>query len=112
IRIIDLAAGNAHALALASNGQVYAWGSNGSGQLGLGAASGGVATPTLMRFGAGTPTYDVVSLGAGTNFSMVIWRGGNLYTCGTNGNGELATNDTTQQTYLTWTGTTNIVHMN
>lgn len=112
IRIIDIAAGNAHALALASNGEVYAWGNNGSGQLGLGSTGGGVATPTLMRFSAGVATYEVVALGAGTNFSMVIWRGGNLYTTGTNGNGELAMNDNTQRTYLSWTGTSNIVQMN
>ena len=35
-RIIQIACGEAHALALTSKGQVYSWGSNGEGQLGIG----------------------------------------------------------------------------
>ena len=35
-RIIQIACGESHSLALTSKGQVFSWGSNGEGQLGLG----------------------------------------------------------------------------
>lgn len=58
-----VAAGAQHSLLLTSRGQVFSWGSNAEGQLGLGAAAAGpgtvVATPTPVPIPAGLRIVDV-----------------------------------------------------
>ncbi|NLV95017.1 MAG: hypothetical protein GX031_10815, partial [Candidatus Riflebacteria bacterium] len=48
-KLRSVSAGAAHALALTERGEVYAWGLNSSGQLGLGHTTN-INTPTLVRF--------------------------------------------------------------
>ena len=62
-RIVDLATGRAHTVALAANGAVLAWGDNNRGQLGDGTAT---RQPTPVA---------VSGLGAGSNVAAVFASG-------------------------------------
>ncbi|UTX52887.1 InlB B-repeat-containing protein [Leucobacter aridicollis] len=79
--------GGDHTLALTVDGDIYAWGSNASGELGNGAtSSAGNSTPTLVRAPAGV-SFIGISAGAGTSFA----RGsdGLSYSWGSNSFGQL-----------------------
>ena len=77
----DIAAGDSHALVLATDGSVWGWGSNGAGQLGLSTSFGRVPTqiPGLSNCSA---------IAAGTAFSMALCNG-QVYTWGANDFGQL-----------------------
>jgi alpha-tubulin suppressor-like RCC1 family protein len=75
----DIAAGSLHSLALANNGQLYAWGFNAFGQLGVGSNST-VLGPTLVRFPAGVTAWTAIA--AGTNHSLALANDGNIYAWG------------------------------
>lgn len=81
-----VAAGSTHALALTNDGDVYAFGSNRSGQLGDGTD---IDRPTPVRvdgFPAGTV---ITGLAAGWSHSLA-WTGqGDLYAWGSNSSGQL-----------------------
>ena len=92
--VTQIAAGGEHSLALTSTGQLYAFGSNQFGQLGIEANSGAEAanpTPTLVALpGAVGP---VTQIAAGGRHSLVLTSTGQLYAFGDNGYGQLG--DTT-----------------
>jgi alpha-tubulin suppressor-like RCC1 family protein len=97
--VIDIAAGAHHALALTGGGQVYAWGRQYDGQLGL-AASADRNTPQLI-----TSLSDVTKIAAGTLHSMALRSNGQLYvwgshTCGQLGLGHVDYSNTTLPTPL------------
>jgi alpha-tubulin suppressor-like RCC1 family protein len=85
--IAAIAAGPEHALALAADGRIYAWGSNSDGQLGLGdgiSRSYAVPLSSAKKF---------VAVSAGYRASAAIDTEGNIWTWGSNaddilGNGE------------------------
>ena len=80
-----LAAGQSHSLAIGSDGKLYAWGSNGSGQLGDGSISD-TPTPVVVSLPAGiSPT----ALAAGDYHSLAIGSDGKLYAWGYNQYGQL-----------------------
>ncbi len=75
--------GQAHTLALKSNGTLWAWGDNDNGQLGL----GGTAernSPTQVEPGS---TWKAVS--CGQDFTLAIKSNGTLWAWGDNSDGEL-----------------------
>jgi alpha-tubulin suppressor-like RCC1 family protein len=78
-----IAGGRAHSLAIVG-GQVYAWGDNGSGQLGKTPNDGRNATPSLVQ---GLPAgVDWVAGGRDSSFAIAD---GKLYAWGNNGYGQL-----------------------
>jgi len=84
-----ISASQGHVMALRENGELWAWGLNGDGQLGRGANNTvNSAVPIQV---AGT-FYRVA---AGTNFSVGIDMVGRLLTWGGNANGQLGTGNTT-----------------
>jgi alpha-tubulin suppressor-like RCC1 family protein len=87
-----VAAGSNHSLALTTTGQVYAWGANGSGQLGLGHTTV-QPTPTLIP-----GLSDIAGIAAGDTHSLAWTTAGVLYAWGNNGNGRLGDSSTTQRT--------------
>ena len=75
--VIDLEAGDSHALALDSAGLVWAWGSNTQGQLGNGTTTS-AAAPVQVQ---GLPS-NVVKLGAGGSTSVALTADGRLFVWG------------------------------
>lgn len=84
-RIIAIAAGGAHSLALSSDGNVWAWGDHASGQLGVGA-------PTTTRvFATSLGMAGVRAISAGGAFSVALLHDGTFQTWGSNDRGQLGT---------------------
>jgi alpha-tubulin suppressor-like RCC1 family protein len=79
----EIAAGAQHNLALAATGQLYAWGANGSSQLGLGSTTD-VNTPTAVSSGT-----RFVHVAAGGLHSLALAATGQLYAWGSNIYGQL-----------------------
>lgn len=65
---------------------IYAIGSNGSGQLGIGHKED-VSVPKPVRFNPGSPAAEVISIAAGGNFTLVLTRSGELYWSGDGSSG-------------------------
>lgn len=82
--IVAIAAGGTHALALTNDGRIFAWGSNGSGQLGLGTTTATYTSPVEV-----TAVTGVVAIGAGANHSLAVLGDGRLFTWGANSSGQL-----------------------
>jgi len=85
LEAVAIAAGRAHSLVLATDGGVYAWGENGSGQIGNGNAPDDRLAPELVLSLAG-----VAAIAAGGDHSIARLNAcGQLATWGGNFNGEL-----------------------
>ena len=97
--LTQIAAGSSHALALSSRGQLFGWGSNSSGQLGLGddSLTNVVKIPTLVPIACndssgrsvGLDDDPVVGVAAGYSHSLCWSRGGRLLGSGGNKYGQL-----------------------
>ncbi|MGN0106776.1 MAG: RCC1-like domain-containing protein, partial [Hominilimicola sp.] len=86
IAIPKLAVGNTHTVALKSDGTVWTWGNNSSGQLGDRTKTNDntpiqVVDPTGLRF-----LEDIVDVAAGDGFSMALTSTGQLYIWGADTN--------------------------
>jgi alpha-tubulin suppressor-like RCC1 family protein len=90
--IVALAAGDAHTLALTSAGTVLAWGSNASGQLGIGPTPTQSSTPVPVSGLTG-----VVAIAAHTNHSLALKANGSVVAWGANGGGQLGDGTTTHR---------------
>jgi alpha-tubulin suppressor-like RCC1 family protein len=73
----------ANILAVTSDGLVYSWGRNTSGQLCLGSASSGTHIPQKTSFS------NVKQVAAGSLFSLIVLNDGTLKSCGNNVRGQL-----------------------
>ncbi|MBZ5734916.1 hypothetical protein K8Z61_10450 [Nocardioides sp. TRM66260-LWL] len=91
--IASIAAGKEHSLALASDGTVYAWGANGSGQLGIGSNTSSTAAVALTKGTLATKT--VVAIAAGNLHSVALTSDGTLHAWGDNASGQLGNGGTT-----------------
>lgn len=67
-----------------ASGTLWSWGENDYGEMGVGSAS-----PTQQTTPVHTNVTGVVAGSTGDHNSIVLTSGGNVYTWGTNGNGEL-----------------------
>lgn len=89
-RIVQVAAGHSHSLALDDEGRIHAWGSNHLGQLGSspdGAPCGSWAGhPVLIEAG-----FKAVQVDAGMHYSVAVSDAGEVFTWGWNGMCQLAT---------------------
>jgi alpha-tubulin suppressor-like RCC1 family protein len=81
--VVQTAAGNAHSLLLTGNGQVYSFGENISGQLGIG-NNNNVKIPTLISL-----IDNVVQISARENHSLLLTNNGHVYSFGDNALGQL-----------------------
>lgn len=89
-----IAAGYSHSLAVKANGQVWAWGDNNVGQLGIGTSPTGSLSPVQ----AGSFT-NAISVAAGNYHSMALTSDKKLYTWGYNDSGVLG-NATSTDSYV------------
>uniref|UniRef100_A0A8D1RVL6 HECT and RLD domain containing E3 ubiquitin protein ligase family member 6 n=1 Tax=Sus scrofa TaxID=9823 RepID=A0A8D1RVL6_PIG len=92
IKIIQVSCGHYHSLALSEDGQVFSWGKNSDGQLGLGKEVPSQASPQRVRSLEGIPLAQVAAGGAhsfalslpGTSFGWGSNRAGQLALSGNN----------------------------
>ncbi|MDE6031844.1 MAG: Ig-like domain-containing protein [Oscillospiraceae bacterium] len=91
--ISQLAVGSNHVLALDNGGNVWVWGANGSGQLGItsGAAVSEPEQLTIVNRKGETVADSFTYIAAAENHSMALASDGKLWVFGTNGDGQLGT---------------------
>ncbi|XP_042172739.1 probable E3 ubiquitin-protein ligase HERC3 isoform X8 [Oncorhynchus tshawytscha] len=89
ITVIQVACGNSHSLALTKGGQVFSWGLNSHGQLGLGKGVPLQPIPALVCSLIGVP---VTQVAAGGTHTLALTLPGLVYCCGANRAGQLGLN--------------------
>ncbi|XP_025853889.2 probable E3 ubiquitin-protein ligase HERC6 isoform X2 [Vulpes vulpes] len=87
IKIKQVSCGHYHSLALSEGGQVFSWGSNSDGQLGLGREFPSQASPQRVRSLDGIPLAQVAAGGA---HSFALSLSGTSFGWGRNNAGQLA----------------------
>jgi E3 ubiquitin-protein ligase HERC4 len=80
------ACGASHSVAVNNWGQLFCWGSNSVGQLGLDTSLGIVQIPRIIKSLA---TSIVVQIACGQKHSLALTNNGELYSWGSNSNGQL-----------------------
>ncbi|XP_063703150.1 probable E3 ubiquitin-protein ligase HERC4 isoform X2 [Culicoides brevitarsis] len=96
--VIQVSCGQFHSLALTNSGDLYAWGANGYGQLGLGMTSEKVSKPTLIKSLQGVP---IAFICCGANHSFAVTKSGAVFGFGKNLFGQLGLNDTVSRQFPT-----------
>ncbi|KAK2856816.1 hypothetical protein Q5P01_005551 [Channa striata] len=84
---VGITCGQTSSIALGDNGEVYGWGYNGNGQLGIG-NNGNQLTPCRLSTLQGMCIQQIVS---GYNYCLALTDEGLLYAWGANTNGQLGT---------------------
>ena len=90
LKVTAVAAGMYHSAALTASGQLFTWGSNSKGQLGLGNKFDMVFSPTLVDCLAGVP---LAGLACGANHAIVASVSGTVFAWGANSHGQLGLGD-------------------
>jgi alpha-tubulin suppressor-like RCC1 family protein len=88
--VIDISCGVHHSLVLTNCGEVYAWGSNGSGQIGNGCNSNQLKPIKVKGFN----NERVVMISCGPFHSMALTECGHVYSWGRNDWGQLGIGNT------------------
>lgn len=83
-----VAAGYSHSIALLNNTTVWAWGNNGSGQVGDGTTIR-KETAVRVKIDVLTPLVGVIAIAAGGNHSLAVKSDGTVWAWGLNSNGQL-----------------------
>ena len=91
-KVIAIAAGDYHSLALLERGEVYGWGRNATGQLGDGTTKD-QKHPQLIKALPGK----AIALAAGGEFSLALLESGEVYNWGRNNYGQLGDGTTKDQ---------------
>ncbi|KAM7412744.1 hypothetical protein PAMA_020224 [Pampus argenteus] len=95
-RVTEVACGSHHTIALTTDGEVYAWGYNNSGQVGSGSTAN---QPTPRRVSSCLQNKVVINIACGQLCSMAVLDNGEIYGWGYNCNGQLGLgNNGNQQT--------------
>eukprot|EP01125_Pyxidicula_operculata_P011631 TRINITY_DN3812_c0_g2_i2.p1 TRINITY_DN3812_c0_g2~~TRINITY_DN3812_c0_g2_i2.p1 ORF type:complete len:2464 (-),score=554.47 TRINITY_DN3812_c0_g2_i2:160-7446(-) len=92
-KVVDISCGMFHSLALTDEGQLYAWGRNKHGQLGLGTTVDH-DSPHLVSFFS---SKKVVKMSCGLNYTMVMTDTNQLFAFGNNTHGQLGLSNTHMQ---------------
>ena len=88
VRFTQFSAGSGYSLALGSDGNLYSWGNNGIGQLGIGATDSNQHN-TPSKGSMPTDGTKFTQISAGNYHSLAMGTDGNLYSWGDNGAGAL-----------------------
>jgi len=102
MKITAVAAGLYHSAALTASGELYTWGNNAKGQLGLGKNTDMVFSPTLVESLASVPLAGVA---CGGNHTLVVTRSGAVFAWGSNNHGQLGLGDLTDRIWPTQVST-------
>ena len=88
-KIVQISAGGTHSMALDSEGNIYAWGWGGEGQLGNGENNNSNVPILVKKEGTGLEGKTIKKVMAGGMFSMVLTSDGSLYSWGKNNYGQI-----------------------
>ena len=91
-----VAVGQAHSLALDSEGRVFAWGNNLLGQLGDGTTTNRLSPVPVTTLGV-LDGQSISSVAAGHYYSVALSSTGDIFSWGTNGDGQLGDGTTTNR---------------
>ncbi|XP_025067554.1 RCC1 and BTB domain-containing protein 2 isoform X2 [Alligator sinensis] len=94
-KVIEVTCGSHHSMVLTSDGEVYAWGYNGNGQLGLG-NTGNQPTPCRI---AALQGIRVQQVACGYAHTLVLTDEGRIYAWGANSYGQLGIGNKNNQSY-------------
>jgi len=92
--ITAIAAGSTYSLAIDSEGKVYAWGYNNSGQLGNNSTTNS-NIPVQVNTSGVLAGKTITAISVGDYYSMALDSAGKVYTWGRNDSGQLGNNSTT-----------------
>ncbi|MGI8411580.1 MAG: RCC1 domain-containing protein [Solirubrobacteraceae bacterium] len=95
-QVTQIAAGFDHSLALSSTGQIYAWGYDDHGQLGINSVAN-TSTPARVAMYDIPAGETIIQVAAGDNYSLALSASGQLYSWGENDYGQLGDGDTTDE---------------
>lgn len=98
VTFTDIAPGTYHTCAIASNGKIYCWGLNTSGQLGNGGVGTQSTTPVEVSAGAVPANTTPYKITSGRDHTCIIASNGKIYCWGNNTNGRLGDGTTTNRT--------------
>ncbi|XP_046455571.1 probable E3 ubiquitin-protein ligase HERC4 isoform X2 [Daphnia pulex] len=90
-QVVQIACGRSHSMALTNVGEIYCWGSNSHGQLGLGSSGTPETKPCLVKLLQGIP---ISHISCGADFSFAVTPSGAVYGWGKNSFGQLGLGDT------------------
>jgi alpha-tubulin suppressor-like RCC1 family protein len=97
--IADLAAGEEHGAYVTSSGQLYVWGNNSSGQLGLGTSTTLYTSPVVVSTSSGVLNGKSISkVSCGSQHTLILSTDGQLFAAGNNSFGQLGNGTTTSST--------------
>ncbi|OCT70081.1 probable E3 ubiquitin-protein ligase HERC4 isoform X2 [Xenopus laevis] len=94
IQIVQVACGHHHSLALSKESNIYSWGQNQYGQLGLGSEKRKESAPRHIKSLSGIP-FAHIAAGGGHSFALTI--SGAIFGWGRNKFGQLGLNDETDR---------------
>uniref|UniRef100_A0A6Q2XRN0 HECT domain-containing protein n=1 Tax=Esox lucius TaxID=8010 RepID=A0A6Q2XRN0_ESOLU len=89
-RISQIMCGNQHCIALSKDGQLFTWGQNSNGQLGLGKGEPSTLSPQPLKSLSGIPLAQIT---AGGDHSFALSLSGAVFGWGKNNTGQLGLND-------------------
>lgn len=93
-KVIEVACGSHHSMALTADGEVYAWGQNNCGQIGSNTTTNQLTPRKVTSCIGGRISVSVV---CGQTSSMAVLDNGEVYGWGYNGNGQLGIGNNTNQ---------------
>jgi alpha-tubulin suppressor-like RCC1 family protein len=91
---VMLAAGRSHTCAIRFDGTIHCWGSNLSGQLGLGFFGLTITSPTRVTASGGGDFTGAVSIAAGLSHMCAVHVAGTVHCWGENSSGQLGNGET------------------
>ncbi|XP_067261375.1 probable E3 ubiquitin-protein ligase HERC4 [Chanodichthys erythropterus] len=93
-QVIQITCGDQHSMALTKDGQLFVWGENSHGQLGLGKGEPSTLSPQPLKSLCGIP---LAQISAGGDHSFVLSLSGVVFGWGKNSAGQLGLGDTTDR---------------
>ncbi|KAH9512730.1 RCC1 and BTB domain-containing protein 1 [Bulinus truncatus] len=93
-KVIKIACGSHHTMALLEQGEVYAWGQNNCGQVGTGSSTN---QPSPRKITSVIGSRSAVAIACGQTSSMALLDNGEVYGWGYNGNGQLGIGNNVNQ---------------
>lgn len=80
----EVAAGDGFSLALTTSGQIWSWGTNYEGQLGIGSLNPSSGRPVHVKI-----PHTIIAVAAGQNHVLALMRNGSVWSWGANEDGQL-----------------------